>query len=215
LLAAFELDRRLASYAEDLVRLSRASGEWKELLATLERAASGPGPDAERIELYLELGARHEELGADAQALEAYRAALKLDAADAAVLDRLEHVYRRTSSVELLDVLQKRIDATLDRDEQVRLLEGLADAAARMGRWVRAVKARLRCAESEARSEQRGHQLYEAGVIYRDQLASFEEAFDCFDRANDCYTEAGVTTPAELSEAHRGLIAKRRTQAQR
>jgi tetratricopeptide (TPR) repeat protein len=148
-------------------------------------------------------------------AIEAYRAALAVDDASVAALERLEGIYRRKSSPELLDVLGRRAEVTLDRDEQLRIFEDVAASAARLGRWVRAIAARRKCAELESDAGRRARHLYEAGVIYRDELASFDEACECFERAVAGFRDDGGQPPPEVEEAHQRLVGRNRTRAQR
>ena len=65
----------------------------------------------------------------------------------------------------------------------------------RRGGAPRALGARRRRAPAlggaRAASRGRGQQLYRAGVIYRDHLAAFDEALDCFEAAADSYSADG------------------------
>ena len=70
-----------------------------------------------------------------------------------------------------------------------------------MERWGRAVEAHRRLAELDPRGERRSVELYRAGVIYRDQLAEFDEALGCFTSAADIYSADGLEPPSELAEA--------------
>jgi tetratricopeptide (TPR) repeat protein len=218
LLQAFALDGRWSTWGDELRRLARlpAIGDaWRELVTGLRRRSDGQSSSSPmQPELYLAIGELHEAHGEDKAAIEAYRAALILDDGAPEVLDHLEAIYRRTSNPELLDVLGRRAEATLDRDQKVRLLEEIARGAAQQGRWVRAVGARRRCAEAESLPRRRGQHLFEAGLIYQDQLASFEEAYECFDGALKCFGEEGAEPPPELVEAHRRLLSRNRSHAQ-
>jgi hypothetical protein len=112
-------------------------------------------------------------------------------------------------------VLVRRAEQSLDRDEQLRLFEEVAEWAGRQSRWMRAVDAHRRSSEIAAGRERRARHLYEAGIIYRDELASFDEALACFARALEGYADDGVEPPTEIAEAHQHLVQRNRSRAQR
>jgi len=200
LLDAFESDGRWAVYGDDLKRLAGALDRWPILAAALQRRAGTAGT-AERQELYLELGSVLETARQMPAALEAYRALLALDAGFVPALERLERIYRDSGQPALLEVLARRAELSVDRDEQLRLYQDLAGEAARLERWARAVDAHRRSAELEQEANGRGQQLYRAGLIYRDHLADFDEALGCFEAAVDSYSADGTTPPAGLEDA--------------
>ncbi|MCU1279123.1 MAG: domain protein, putative component of TonB system, partial [bacterium] len=206
LLEAFESDGRWAAHGDDLKRLAAALDGWQLLAAALQRRAAA-GSSADRLELYLELGGVLESARQLPAALEAYRAILTLDAGFVPALQRLERIYRDSGQPALLEVLARRAELTLDRDERLRLYQDLAGEAARLERWARAVDAHRRSAELEPQGDSRGQQLYRAGVICRDHLAAFDEALDCFQAAVDSYSAEGATPPATLAEAIERLRA--------
>ena len=207
LLDAFESDGRFAAHGDDLKRLAALQDGWPILAAALQRRAAAGSP-AERQELYLELGSVLEAARQLPAALEAYRALLSLDPGFVPALERLERIYRQSGQPALLEVLARRAELTLDRDEQLRLYHDLAGEAARLERWARAVDAHRRSAgSSEPHSDGRGQKLDRAGVICRDHLAAFDEALDCFEAAVDSYSSDGAPPPATLAEAIERLRA--------
>ena len=207
LLDAFESDGRWSVWGDDLTRLARALDGWPLLAATLQRRAA-VGSAAERQELYLELGSVLETASQLPAAIEAYRALLAVDAGFEPALERLERIYRQSGQPALLEVLARRAEVALDRDEQLKLYQSLAGEAARLERWARAVDAHRRSAELESHADARGQQLFRAGVIYRDHLAAFDEALECFEAAADSYTADGGAPPAPLAEAIERLRAR-------
>ena len=208
LLEALEADGRFAVHGHDLRRLAAAVDGWPLLCATLQRRAAGAAA-AERVEAYLDLGAALEESKQGAAAIEAYRALLAVEPTNLAALERLEGLYRAGGQSASLDLLARRAELTVDRDNQLALYRELAAEAGRMERWGRAVEAHRRLAELDPRGERRSVELYRAGVIYRDQLAEFDEALGCFASAADIYSADGLEPPSELAEALAGL--KRRS----
>lgn len=206
LLDAFEADGRWAVHGDDLRRLAAALDGWPLLSATLQRRAAA-GSAAERQELYLELGSVLEAARQLPAALEAYRALLALDPGYVPALERLERIYRDSGQPALLEVLERRAELAGDRDDKLRLYQSLADEAARLERWARAIDAHRRSAALEPEADARGQQLYRAGVIYRDHLADADEALDCFQAAADSYAAGGATPPAALAEAIERLRA--------
>ena len=207
LLDALDSDGRWARHGEELKRLAAVVDGWPLLSTALQRRAATAG-HGERHELYLELGGVLEAAGQLPAALEAYRAALVLDAGLLPALERLEHLYRKSGQPALLDVLSRRAELSADRDLKRQLYRQLADEAARLERWARAVDAHRRAAELEAHGDGRGQELYRAGVICRDQLAAFDEALACFEAAADSYSRAGDAAPATLTEAIARLHAR-------
>jgi len=200
LLEALEADGRFAVYGEDLRRLAAAIDGAPLLCATLQRRAAA-ARGAERGEAYLDLGAALEESKQPAAAIEAYRALLAVEPTNASALERLQALYRAAGHAALLDVLARRAELAGDRDDQLALYRELAAEAGRMERWGRAVEAHRRLAELDPRGERRSVELYRAGVIYRDQLAEFDEALGCFTSAADIYSADGLEPPSELAEA--------------
>jgi DNA-binding SARP family transcriptional activator len=69
---------RAAPYALRAARLAARLPAWKEAIASYEQALLGEFEQAERREIYMELGNAHSEIGEVAQATEAYREALAL-----------------------------------------------------------------------------------------------------------------------------------------
>jgi tetratricopeptide (TPR) repeat protein len=200
LLEALEADGRFAVHGDDLRRLAGAVDGWPMLCGTLQRRAAAAGP-AERSDAYLDLGGALEEAKQLAAAIEAYRALLAVEPTNLTALERLQGLYRIGGQSAQLDVLARRAELTADRDDQLALYRELAAEAGRMERWGRAVEAHRRLAELDPRGERRGVELYRAGVIYRDQLAEFDEALGCFASAADIYSADGLEPPSELAEA--------------
>jgi len=212
LLDAFEGDGRWGVHGEDLKRLAAAVDGWPLLAAGLQRrAAAASTSAAERCELYLELGGVLESSRQPTAAIEAYRALLTVEPTFVPALERLERIYRESGQSALLDILARRAELSTDKDEQLGIYRDLAAEAVRFERWARAVEAHRRLAELDGQGERRGVELYRAGVIYRDQLADFDEALGCFESAADSYAADGLEPPAELAEA----LARIRRRSQR
>jgi tetratricopeptide (TPR) repeat protein len=208
-LEAFESDASWVTHGESLKRLApRAVDGWQRLAAALQRRAP-KAQGAERTDLYLELGGVLEEAKQMPAAIAAYQALLKVDPAVLDALERLERIYRASGQAALLDVLEQHAEMARDREEQIRLYQALAEEAVRLERWARAVEAHRHAADLDRAGERRGAELYQAGLIYRDQLAEFDEALACFESATRCYGADGLDPPAELVEATAKARARR------
>ncbi len=111
---------------EQLLRLYRSSGRWREMAEVLKRAIATPALNvdvADRVYYLYELGSLYEDrLDEPNQAVEAYRAILDLDGTDLRAVRALGRAARRGGRDEVtLEAIDREIGLTTDRARQVRL----------------------------------------------------------------------------------------------
>ncbi|HYG66464.1 MAG TPA: tetratricopeptide repeat protein, partial [Anaeromyxobacteraceae bacterium] len=119
-----ELDGGDAEAIEALCAILRREARFSELGGVLARARDLAPTEPARLELQLRLAALFEnELGDDDSAVEAYRAALAADDANAVALAGLERLYTKLDRfAELNRVYERQLQLTADPREQVRIL---------------------------------------------------------------------------------------------
>jgi len=103
-------------------------GFHEDLRATLERRVKVVTDDAVRVELFRRLGQLLEDVMANPSAAEgAWRGLLEIEPNDEEALRRLSSVYEASGSTqELVDVLERRIDSSVEPDERRNLRMQLA-----------------------------------------------------------------------------------------
>ena len=106
--------QRAAPYALRAARLARQIAAWREAIELYDQALAADLPDPERAAILLEAGEAHLRAGETAQAVEAYRAALKLCAPQSMEADQV----RLALAQALLN--QARFAEAIDLVKQVR-----------------------------------------------------------------------------------------------
>lgn len=117
---------------EALETFYRSTAEWPSLIELLNRRAVNIEDDAERAELYREMGVIYDQyLADDAGALDAYREADKLDPDRPEVLEAIARLGAKVGmpGEEALESLQRLAGTIDDRIERARVLAKAGDIA--------------------------------------------------------------------------------------
>ncbi|EDM78752.1 adventurous gliding motility protein AgmK [Plesiocystis pacifica SIR-1] len=117
-------EEALALMDRALVRL----GYHEELREVLTRRVEVEADDVERVDLLRRLATLHEDILANPEEAEqAWRRLLDIEPSDTEALQRLSRTYAASgSTTELIEVLERRIDASTDEDERRSLRMQLA-----------------------------------------------------------------------------------------
>lgn len=123
LAAALRDEPALAETRFEIEQVADASGSWQKLVALYEQIA-GELSDAQLArEYWMKVGGIHERLQAVDAAAAGYQQVLSIDGADAEALGALEQLFTRTERwTDLIGVIQRRIDLTMDPDAREALL---------------------------------------------------------------------------------------------
>ncbi|MBN2528611.1 MAG: tetratricopeptide repeat protein [Deltaproteobacteria bacterium] len=110
-----------------LERLFEKREMWQDLLDILEIQLEYATSEGERIELLLRIaGMLEKEFRKPEKAIERLEEVVMIDPTEIRGLESLERLYRVVQKWdELIDTLEKHIDATLDREDRVPLLENM------------------------------------------------------------------------------------------
>ncbi|MGD8861048.1 MAG: tetratricopeptide repeat protein [Myxococcales bacterium] len=113
----------------DAERLARDQGKWRELVDVLFACAPQVPDPVLGAELFRRAGRIGEqEMGDDARAIEAFVAASEQDDDATETLADLDRLYQKTGRLEeLLDVVERRIAASIDPEDRTELLIRLGD----------------------------------------------------------------------------------------
>ncbi len=116
-------DPRSERNVEEVERLAREAGSWDELVAVYTRALEKHSDREVRRVTLLRLARVHESELRDAhRAVETHLRVLEIDAKDPDALAALDRLYLGAGMYdELVEVLRRRIEITLDPDEQLEL----------------------------------------------------------------------------------------------
>jgi tetratricopeptide (TPR) repeat protein len=123
LAAALRDEPALSETRFEIEQVADASGSWRQLVALYEQIASELSDAALAREYWMKVGAIHERLREIDAAARGYQQVLLLDSADAEALSALEQLFTRTERWnDLIGVIQRRIDLTMDPEAREALL---------------------------------------------------------------------------------------------
>jgi tetratricopeptide (TPR) repeat protein len=120
---ALKLEPNHTEALENLAGFYRKKSQWPELVNTLAQHAELEEDPAKKVRLHLDMAELWEGPLADqAQAIEAYRAALEADPQTLEALNALERLYRKLEQwPELIEILSKKAHAIEDTEQVVQL----------------------------------------------------------------------------------------------
>ncbi len=128
LASALKEDPQLAETREEIEKIADLSDGWQRLVELYKTVAKDLSDAGLARDYWLKVASIDERLGQIDDAAAGYTHVLEIDAADAEALAALEQLFVRTERYDdLIGVIQRRIDQTVDPDEREQLLVHMAE----------------------------------------------------------------------------------------